>query len=113
MSTDLLRRGAATQTNTTTDAAAVAEAGATPHQHGKGTIRDNAQLALLHDALFRPRIEHKRKGKGSFKRQAKHRQRGWDRPDQQGFTAEALLIGLVFSWRRAVYGSVRTGFQAA
>ncbi len=42
------------------------------YQHHKGTIRDNAIQALLHDRLFRQRIEKKRKGKGSYQRKAKH-----------------------------------------
>ena len=112
MSTDSLRRRAATQTDATADAA-VAGSEPTPHQHGKGQIRDNAQLALLHDALFRPRIEHKRKGKGSFKRQAKHRQRGWDRLDQQGFVTEVFLIGLVFHQAKIGCGCVQTEIQLA
>ncbi len=42
------------------------------YRHHKGTIRDNAIQALLHDRLFRQRIEKKRKGKGSYQRKAKH-----------------------------------------
>lgn len=34
------------------------------YQHTKGQIRDNAIQALLHDPLFRQRIEQKQKGKG-------------------------------------------------
>lgn len=50
------------------------EAGQPPaaYRHHKGTIRDNALQALLHDCLFRQRIEKKRKGKGSYQRKAKH-----------------------------------------
>lgn len=39
-------------------------------QHNKGTIRDNALKALVTSNLFRPKVEHKKKGKGSYNRQA-------------------------------------------
>ncbi|MCW0332857.1 alternative ribosome-rescue factor A [Pantoea ananatis] len=42
------------------------------YRHTKGQIQDNALQALLHDPLFRQRVEQKQKGKGSFKRKAKH-----------------------------------------
>lgn len=42
------------------------------YRHTKGAIRDNAVEALLHDPLFRQRIEQNRKGKGSFRRKDKH-----------------------------------------
>ena len=37
----------------------------TKYQHTKGVIADNAIQALLHDPLFKQRVEKKRKGKGS------------------------------------------------
>ncbi|MBK5074397.1 ribosome alternative rescue factor ArfA [Budviciaceae bacterium CWB-B4] len=42
------------------------------YQHQKGTIQDNALQALLHDPLFRQRIEKNVKGKGSYQRKPKH-----------------------------------------
>lgn len=41
------------------------------YQHKKGTINDNAIEALLHDPLFRQRIERKKKGRGSYNRETK------------------------------------------
>ena len=45
------------------------------YRHNRGVIKDNALQALLHDRLFRQRIERKRKGKGSYQRKAKHANR--------------------------------------
>ncbi|MEY8713511.1 alternative ribosome-rescue factor A [Mangrovibacter phragmitis] len=42
------------------------------YQHKKGTIRDNALEALLHDPLFRQRVERNKKGKGSYSRKTKY-----------------------------------------
>lgn len=42
------------------------------YQHKKGTINDNALQALLHDPLFRQRVEKNLKGKGSYQRKEKH-----------------------------------------
>ncbi|CAK9886473.1 MAG: Alternative ribosome-rescue factor A [Candidatus Erwinia impunctatus] len=44
----------------------------TSYKHTKGLIQDNAINALLHDPLFRPRIEVNKKGKGSYRRKDKH-----------------------------------------
>lgn len=38
------------------------------YQHTKGQINDNALEALLHDPLFRQRVEKNKKGKGSYLR---------------------------------------------
>ncbi|QBX82352.1 alternative ribosome-rescue factor A [Citrobacter tructae] len=38
------------------------------YQHTKGQIKDNAIEALLHDPLFRQRVEKNKKGKGSYQR---------------------------------------------
>ncbi|RPD93325.1 alternative ribosome-rescue factor A [Candidatus Pantoea deserta] len=55
------------------------------YQHTKGEIRDNAIQALLHDPLFRQRIEQKQKGKGSYRRKDKHAKRGgWEASDKKG-----------------------------
>jgi len=54
------------------------------YQHTKGEIRDNAIQALLHDPLFRQRIEQKQKGKGSYRRKDKHEKRGgWEASDKK------------------------------
>ncbi|MDT0178468.1 alternative ribosome-rescue factor A [Pantoea sp. RRHST58] len=54
------------------------------YQHTKGEIRDNAIQALLHDPLFRQRIEEKQKGKGSYRRKEKHAKRGgWEASDKK------------------------------
>ncbi|HAH9849724.1 TPA: alternative ribosome-rescue factor A [Escherichia coli] len=46
------------------------------YQHTKGQIKDNAIEALLHDPLFRQRVERNKKGKGSYMRKGKHGNRG-------------------------------------
>ncbi|MGP3592866.1 alternative ribosome-rescue factor A [Vagococcus sp. WN89Y] len=47
------------------------------YQHTKGQINDNAIEALLHDPLFRQRVEKNKKGKGSYLRKNKHAKRGF------------------------------------
>ncbi|MCR0996859.1 alternative ribosome-rescue factor A [Serratia rubidaea] len=44
----------------------------TKYRHTKGKIQDNALEALLHDPLFRQRVEKNSKGKGSYRRKEKH-----------------------------------------
>ncbi|ENZ5483450.1 alternative ribosome-rescue factor [Serratia marcescens BIDMC 44] len=44
----------------------------TKYRHTKGQIQDNAIEALLHDPLFRQRVEKNVKGKGSYRRKEKH-----------------------------------------
>ena len=41
------------------------------YQHSKGVVKDNAVMALLHDKLFRQRVEKKRKGKRQLPTQSK------------------------------------------
>ncbi|MEQ5128581.1 alternative ribosome-rescue factor A [Providencia alcalifaciens] len=41
------------------------------YQHKRGEIKDNAIEALLHDPLFRQRVEKNKKGKGSYTRKGK------------------------------------------
>lgn len=54
------------------------------YQHTKGQIKDNAIEALLHDPLFRQRIEKNKKGKGSFLRKEKHAKCGnWEASGKQ------------------------------
>ncbi len=50
------------------------------YQHTKAQIKDNAIEALLHDPLFRQRVEKNKKGKGSYMRKGKHGNRGTGRP---------------------------------
>ncbi|PJG83875.1 ribosome alternative rescue factor ArfA [Caviibacterium pharyngocola] len=50
------------------------------YRHNRGVIKDNAVHALLHDRLFRQRIEKKRKGKGSYQRKAKHAGKIFENP---------------------------------
>ncbi len=54
------------------------------YQHKKGQINNNAIEALLHDPLFRQRIEKNKKGKGSYLRKTKHAKRGnWEASGKQ------------------------------
>lgn len=48
----------------------------TTYRHTKGKIKVNALEALLHDPLFRQRIEKNVKGKGSYQRKEKHAKGG-------------------------------------
>lgn len=73
------------------------------YQHTKGQINDNAIEALLHDPLFRQRIEKNKKGKGSYLRKTKHAKRGnWEASGKQanrflttGLLASCVLEGTV------------------
>lgn len=44
-------------------------------EFGRGTIKDNALKAVVTSQLFRQRVEKAKKGKGSFKRNMKHKGR--------------------------------------
>ncbi|MEM6161076.1 alternative ribosome-rescue factor A [Erwinia sp. P6884] len=64
----------------------------TRYQHKKGVIRENALEALLHDPLFKVRIEVNQKGKGSYKRKEKHDKKGnWEASGKESFTTGLLL----------------------
>lgn len=67
------------------------------YQHQKGQINDNALEALLHDPLFRQRIEKNKKGKGSYLRKAKHAKRGGQEASgkkvEHFFTTDLLVSG--------------------
>lgn len=67
------------------------------YQHTKGQIKDNAIEALLHDPLFRQRVEKNKKGKGSYMRKGKHGNRGnWEASGKKVnhfFTTGLLLSG--------------------
>ncbi|EOW6745103.1 alternative ribosome-rescue factor A [Cronobacter dublinensis] len=71
----------------------------TRYKHTKGQIQDNAIEALLHDPLFRQRIEKNLKGKGSYQRKEKHSKRGnWEASGKQAnrfFTTGLLLLKTV------------------
>ncbi len=60
------------------------------YRHQKGVIRDNAIQALLHDPLFRQRIERKHKGKGSYQRKAKHVGKYFENPIIKFLATEIL-----------------------
>ncbi len=66
------------------------------YRHTKGIITDNALQALLHDPLFRQRVEKNTKGKGSYQRKSKHvNKSGWEagckRSQFTTFTSGLLL----------------------
>lgn len=68
------------------------------YKHTKGHIKDNAIEALLHDPLFRQRVEKSKKGKGSFQRKGKHGNRGnWEASGKKVihfFTTGFLLLAM-------------------
>lgn len=51
------------------------------YAHQRGEIRDNAIKALVGDPLFRSRIARNQKGKGSYRRNAKHRKSDYGRDE--------------------------------
>lgn len=65
----------------------------TVYQHTRGVIKDNAVMALLHDKLFRQRVEKKRKGKGSYQRKAKYAGKMFEKPDYKFFDYRNFIIG--------------------
>ena len=66
------------------------------YQHTKGQINDNALEALLHDPLFRQRVEKNKKGKGSYLRKEKHgKQYGREASGKQA--ARLFTTGLLLS----------------
>lgn len=64
----------------------------TKYKHQKGVIEDNAIEALLHDPLFRQRIEMNIKGKGSYRRNTKHK-KGYN---QEGSDKDSFITVLLF-----------------
>ncbi|MDK1182448.1 alternative ribosome-rescue factor A [Cronobacter sakazakii] len=84
------------------------------YKHTKGQIQDNAIEALLHDPLFRQRVEKNQKGKGSYQRKAKHGKKGnWETSGKQAnrfFTTGLLLSGTVKDDVRSVV-SANHGFR--
>jgi len=70
----------------------------TRYLHQKGKINDNALEALLHDPLFRQRIEKNQKGKGSYQRKDKHgKGRNWEASDKQ----KSLSLAFFFKDKKA------------
>lgn len=67
------------------------------YKHTRGQIKENALEALLHDPLFRQRVEKNVKGKGSYQRKGKHQGRvNWEASGKQ---ANSLFsTGLLLSW---------------
>ncbi len=65
----------------------------TVYLHTRGVIKDNAVMALLHDKLFRQRVEKKRKGKGSYQRKEKHTGKMFEKPDYKFFDYRNFIIG--------------------
>lgn len=65
----------------------------TVYLHTRGVIKDNAVMALLHDKLFRQRVEKKRKGKGSYQRKAKYAGKMFEKPDYKFFDYRNFIIG--------------------
>ena len=68
--------------------------GTMTYQHQRGVIKENAIQALLHDKLFRQRVERNKKGKGSYQRQAKHANRYYEKPDNKISMIRDFIIGL-------------------
>ena len=74
----------------------------TVYQHKKGKIRDNAIEALLHDPLFKPRIEVNQKGKGSYRRKDKHAGKGnWEASGKNA--KQILTTGFLVSGKKTVF----------
>ncbi len=70
--------------------------GTLTYQHQRGVIKDNAIQALLHDKLFRQRVERNKKGKGSYQRKAKHINRWYEKPDNKISSIRDLSSGFSF-----------------
>ena len=77
------------------------------YQHKKGIIKDNAIEALLHDPLFRQRVEQNKKGKGSYQRNAKHGKRGsWEASGKQAKRSFTTGLPLLKSRIKFVHSAV-------
>lgn len=71
------------------------------YQHTKGQINDNAIEALLHDPLFRQRVEKNKKGKGSYLRKNKHAKRGFQ--EASGKPANRLFTTGLLTFKRGCF----------
>lgn len=83
------------------------------YQHTKGKIKDNAVEALLHDPLFRQRVEKNHKGKGSYQRKMKHVRKGnWEASSK--ITARCFTTGLLVLIRKVTggYSVLSTGRES-
>ena len=69
------------------------------YQHSKGVVKDNAVMALLHDKLFRQRVEKKRKGKGSYQRKQNMQAIGLKSPMIKFLISEILSSGFSFQFQ--------------
>ena len=72
--------------------------GTLTYQHQRCAIKDNAIQALLHDKLFRQRVERNKKGKGSYQRKAKHINRWYEKPDNKISSIRGFIIGFFHSF---------------
>ncbi|WP_312203628.1 alternative ribosome-rescue factor A [Kosakonia cowanii] len=71
------------------------------YQHTKGQINDNAIEALLHDPLFRQRVEKNKKGKGSYLRKNKHAKKGFQ--EASGKQANRLFTTGLLTFKRGCF----------
>ena len=69
------------------------------YRHTKGVVKDNAVMALLHDKLFRQRVEKKRKGKGSYNEKQNMRAIGLKSPMIKFLISEILSSGFSFQFQ--------------
>ncbi|WJY15467.1 ribosome alternative rescue factor ArfA [Pectobacteriaceae bacterium CE90] len=65
------------------------------YRHKKGQINNNAIEALLHDPLFRQRIEKNMKGKGSYQRKGKHKKFNGNNWEASGKNQKIFTTGLL------------------
>ena len=70
------------------------------YQHTKGVVKDNAVMALLHDKLFRQRVEKKRKGKAVTNAKQNMRAIGLKSPIIKFLISEILLSGFSFQYKK-------------
>ncbi len=56
------------------------------YEHKRGVIKENALAAILHDPLFKQRVEKSKKGKGSYLRKEKFAKGGNWEASGNGFT---------------------------
>lgn len=62
------------------------------YAHQRGEIQESAVKALVSDPLFRMRVERNRKGKGSYRRNEKHRKANYK--GESPFKSIQFLNGL-------------------
>lgn len=80
------------------------------YQHKKGIIKNNAIEALLHDQLFRQRVEQNKKGKGSYQRTAKHgKKSNWEVSGKQANCFFTTGLPLLTSAIRLAHSAVLVG----